>query len=46
MADCFLSNFDLAKLYFDRSNIIRNFKKFFSLLCSEEGQDKQEKASK
>ena len=26
MGDCLLSNFDLAKLQFDRSNIIRNFK--------------------
>ena len=38
MGDCLLSNFNLAKLHFDQSNIyIRNFKiiceKFLSLLC-------------
>ena len=38
MGDCLLSNFDLAKLHFDRSNIyIRNFKTIyarkFSLCC-------------
>ena len=37
MGDCLLSNFDLAKLHFDRSNIIRNFKiiyaRNFSLCC-------------
>ena len=30
MGDCLLSNFDLAKLHFDRSNIIRNFKMIYS----------------
>ena len=39
MGDCLLSNFDLAKLHFDRSNIIRNFKiiyarKFLSAVFS------------
>ena len=37
MGDCLLSNFGLAKLHFDRSNIIRNFKviyaRNFSLCC-------------
>ena len=37
MGDCLLSNFDLAKLHFDWSNIIRNFKviyaRNFSLCC-------------
>ena len=37
MGDCLLSNFDLAKLHFDQSNVIRNFKIIhagnFSLCC-------------
>ena len=42
MGDCLLSNFDLAKLHFDRSNIIRNFKiiyaRNFSLCCVQPAQ--------
>ena len=42
MGDCLLSNFDLAKLHFDRSDIIRNFKiiyaRNFLRCCVQPGQ--------